>query len=168
GAELVIDALQRGGASAIYHVLDDADVERIMRYPHTMIASDGRLVRPGEGHPHPRWYGTFPRVLARYVRERHVLTLEEAVHKMTGMPARRLGLRDRGQVAEGMYADLVVFDPATVEDRATFEDPHQYPVGIDYVLVNGVAVVDGGKFTDARPGLVLRRGHDGQSVQATN
>jgi N-acyl-D-amino-acid deacylase len=157
GAELVIDALQRGGASAIYHVLDDADVERIMRYQHTMIASDGRLVRPGEGHPHPRWYGTFPRVLGRYVRERHVLTLEEAVHKMTGMPAKRLGLRDRGQVAEGMYADLVVFDPATVEDRATFENPHQYPVGIDYVLVNGVAVVDRGKFTDARPGLVLRR-----------
>ena len=168
GAKLVIDALQRGGASAIYHVLDDADVERIMRYPHTMIASDGRLVRPGEGHPHPRWYGTFPRVLGRYVRERQVLTLEEAVHKMTGMPAKRLGLRDRGQVAEGMYADLVVFDPATVEDRATFENPHQYPVGIDYVLVNGVAVVDGGKFTDARPGLVLRRGHDGQPVQATN
>jgi dihydroorotase/N-acyl-D-amino-acid deacylase len=165
GAELVIDALQRGGASAIYHVLDDADVERIMRYPHTMIASDGRLVRPGEGHPHPRWYGTFPRVLARYVRERHVLTLEEAVHKMTGMPAKRLGLSDRGQVADGMYADVVVFDPATVEDRATFENPHQYPVGIDYVLVNGVAVVDGGKFTDARAGRVLRRGRDGQPVQ---
>ncbi len=157
GAELVIDALQRGGASAIYHVLDDADVERIMRYPYTMIASDGRLVRPGEGHPHPRWYGTFPRVLGRYVRERRVLTLEEAVHKMTGMPAKRLGLRDRGQVAEGMHADLVVFDPATVEDRATFEDPHRYPVGIDYVLVNGVAAVDGGRFTDARAGRVLRR-----------
>jgi dihydroorotase/N-acyl-D-amino-acid deacylase len=168
GAELVIDALQRGGASAIYHVLDSADVERIMRYPYTMVASDGRLVRPGEGHPHPRWYGTFPRVLGRYVRERHVLELEEAVHKMTGMPAKRLGLRDRGQVADGMYADLVVFDPATVEDRATFENPHQYPVGIDYVLVNGVAVVDGGKFTDARPGQVLRRGHDGQPAQATN
>jgi dihydroorotase/N-acyl-D-amino-acid deacylase len=168
GAELVIDALRRGGASAIYHVLDSADVERIMRYPHTMIASDGRLVRPGEGHPHPRWYGTFPRVLGRYVRERHVLTLEEAVHKMTGMPAKRLGLRDRGQVAEGMYADLVVFDPDSVEDRATFENPHQYPVGIDYVLVNGVAVVDAGMFTDARPGRVLRRGRDGQPAQATN
>ena len=168
GAELVIDALRQGGASAIYHVLDDADVERIMRYPHTMIASDGRLVRPGEGHPHPRWYGTFPRVLGRYVRERHVLTLEEAVHKMTGMPAKRLGLSDRGQVADGMYADVVVFDPATVEDRATFEDPHQYPVGIDYVLVNGVAVVDGGKFTDARAGRVLRRGRDGQPATATN
>lgn len=157
GAELVIDALQRGGVSAIYHVLDSADVERIMRYPYTMIGSDGRLVRPGEGHPHPRWYGTFPRVLGHYVRERHVLTLEEAVHKMTGMSAKRLGLRDRGQVAEGMYADLVVFDPKTVEDRATFENPHQYPVGIDYVIVNGTAAVDGGKFTDARAGRVLRR-----------
>jgi len=160
GAELVIEALRRGGVSAIYHVLDDADVDRIMKYPHTMIASDGRLVQPGEGHPHPRWYGTFPRVLARYARERNVITLEEAVHKMTGMPAQRLGLRERGQVAEGMYADLVVFDAATVEDRATFESPHQYPAGIDYVLVNGVAVVDGGKFTDARAGRVLRRGSD--------
>ncbi len=158
GAELVIEALQRGGVSAIYHVLDDGDVDRIMKYPYTMIASDGRLVQPGEGHPHPRWYGTFPRVLARYVRERNVLTLEEAVHKMTGMPAQRLRLGERGTVAEGKYADLVVFDPATVEDRATFEQPHQYPTGIDYVFVNGVAAVDGAKFTDARAGRVLRRG----------
>jgi dihydroorotase/N-acyl-D-amino-acid deacylase len=157
GAELVIEAMQRGGVSAIYHVLDDADVDRIMKYPYTMIASDGRLVQPGEGHPHPRWYGTFPRVLARYVRERNVLTLEEAVHKMTGMPAQRLGLHERGTVAEGKYADLVVFDPATVEDRATFEEPHQYPAGIDYVIVNGVAAVDGAKFTDARAGRVLRK-----------
>jgi dihydroorotase/N-acyl-D-amino-acid deacylase len=161
GAELVIEAVTRGGVSAIYHVLDDADVERIMRHPQAMIASDGRLVQPGDGHPHPRWYGTFPRVLGPYVREKHVLTLEQAVHKMTGMPAARLKLRDRGRLAEGAYADVVVFDPATVADRATFEEPHQYPVGIGYVLVNGVAVVDGGRFTDARAGHVLRRGRDG-------
>lgn len=157
GAALVVEALRNGGASAIYHVLDEGDVERIMRHPRTMIASDGRLVRPGEGHPHPRWYGTFPRVLGVYVRERRVLDLENAVHKMTGMPAARLGLADRGHVAEGMAADLVVFDPATVADRSTFEAPHQYPVGIPYVLVNGVAVVEGGRFTDRRAGVVLRR-----------
>jgi len=158
GAQLVLEAERHGGASAIYHVLDDGDVERIMRHPQTMIASDGRLARLGEGHPHPRWYGTFPRVLAVYVRERKVLTLEQAIHKMTGMPAARLGLRGRGGVAEGNYADLVVFDPATVRDRATFESPHQYPAGIDYVLVNGVPAVDGGRYVNARPGRVLRRG----------
>ena len=158
GAQLVLEAERHGGASAIYHVLDDGDVERIMRHPQTMIASDGRLARLGEGHPHPRWYGTFPRVLAVYVRERKVLTLEQAIHKMTGMPAARLGLRDRGGVAAGNYADLVVFDPATVRDRATFESPHQYPAGIDYVLVNGVPAVDGGRYVNARPGRVLRRG----------
>ena len=157
GAELVIEAVSRGGASAIYHVLDEADVERILRHPQTMIASDGRLVRPGDGHPHPRWYGTFPRVLARYVRERRVLTLEDAVHKMTGQPAARLRLADRGRIAVGAHADIVVFDAATVADRATFEAPHQYPVGIEQVLVNGVAVVRDGAFTDARAGRVLRR-----------
>ncbi|HEV8264694.1 MAG TPA: D-aminoacylase [Gemmatimonadales bacterium] len=158
GATLVLEAMQRGGASAIYHVLDESDVERIMRHPMTMIASDGRLTRPGDGEPHPRSYGTFPRVLARYVRERHVLTLEQAIHKMTGMPAARLGLRDRGRVAAGARADLVIFDPATIADRATFESPHQYPAGIDYVIVNGVLAVDGGRFTGARAGRVLRRG----------
>ena len=157
GANLVIEAIRRGGASAIYHVLDERDVERIMRHPQTMIGSDGRLVQPGDGHPHPRWYGTFPRVLGVYVREQGVLTLEEAIHKMTDLSARRLGLPDRGRVADGFVADLVVFDSATVRDRATFEQPHQYPVGIDYVLVNGVAVVDQGRFTNARPGRALRR-----------
>ncbi|MGE0554027.1 MAG: amidohydrolase family protein [Gemmatimonadales bacterium] len=157
GARLVLQAMARGGASAIYHVMDEGDVERIMRDPHTAIASDGRLVRPGDGHPHPRWYGTFPRVLARYVRERGTLTLEDAVRKMTSLPADRLGLATRGRVAVGAWADLVVFDPATVADRATFEDPHQYPVGISLVTVNGVPVVDGGSFTAARPGRVLRR-----------
>lgn len=157
GATLVIEAMRRGGASAIYHVLDEGDVERIMRHPRTMIASDGRLVEPGEGHPHPRWYGTFPRVLGTYVRDRKVLTLEQAVHKMTEMPARRLGLADRGRVAAGLVADVVVFDPATVADRATFESPHQYPSGIEWVLVNGVAVVERSAFTGRRPGMVLRR-----------
>ena len=158
GAELVIEAMQRGGANAMYHVLDEADVERIMRHPWTAIASDGRLTRPGDGHPHPRAYGTFPRVLGHYVREKRVLPLEEAVRKMTSLPAARLGLADRGRIAAGMAADLVVFDPATVADRSTFAEPHQYPVGIEHVVVNGTPVVDGGRFTDARAGRVLRRG----------
>ena len=157
GARLVIEAELAGGANAIYHVLDEADVKRIMAHPQTIIASDGRLSQPGDGHPHPRAYGTFPRVLGRYVRDERVLTLEQAVHKMTGMPARRLGLADRGILRVGAFADVVVFDPATVADRATFTEPHQYPVGIDYVIVNGKVAVDGGKFSDLRAGRVLRR-----------
>lgn len=157
GAALVIEAIRRGGASAIYHVLDEDDVHRIMRHPQTMIASDGRLTQPGEGHPHPRWYGTFPRVLGHYVRDQQVITLEDAIRKMTSLPADRLALDGRGRVAEGAYADLVVFDPRTVVDRATFEAPHQYPEGITYVIVNGAVTVDEGQFVDVRPGRVLRR-----------
>ena len=158
GAELVLEAMRRGGANAIYHVMDEGDVERIMRHPHVAIASDGRLVSPGDGHPHPRWYGTFPRVLGHYVREKGVLTLEDAVRKMTTLPAATIGLADRGRIAEGLRADLVLFDPATIIDRATYEAPHQYPAGIPWVIVNGVPVVANGEFTEARPGIVLRRG----------
>jgi dihydroorotase/N-acyl-D-amino-acid deacylase len=157
GAQLVIEAELKGGAGAIYHVMDEGDVERIMRHPMTAIASDGGLSRPGVDHPHPRAYGTFPRVLGYWVRERKVLTLEDAVRKMTALPAWRLGLTDRGRIAEGMLADLVVFDPATVADKATFEAPHQYPVGIPWVIVHGIPVVADGQFTAARPGQALRR-----------
>lgn len=156
-APLVIEAELKGGASMVYHVIDEGDVQRIMRHPLTMIASDGRLTRPGEGVPHPRAYGTFPRVLGVYVREKNVLPLEEAIRKMTSLPAARLALPDRGRVREGAMADLVVFDAATVSDRGTFEKPHQYPVGIEHVLVNGVAVVSDGAMTSARPGRVLKR-----------
>jgi N-acyl-D-amino-acid deacylase len=157
GAKLVIEAQLQGGAGAIYHVLDETDVRRIMRHPQTMIASDGTLSRPGDGHPHPRAYGTFPRVLGRYVRDERVITLEDAVHKMTGLPAARLKLRDRGVLRAGAYADVVVFDPARVADRSTFDAPHQYPSGVEFVLVNGVLAVDGERFVDARAGRVLRR-----------
>jgi N-acyl-D-amino-acid deacylase len=157
GAELVVEAVRRGGVSAIYHALHEDDVERIMQHPMTAIASDGRLVVPGDGHPHPRWYGTFPRVLGEYVRERGVLSLPEAVRKMTSLPADRLGLADRGRIAEGNKADLVIFDPATVIDRSTFQEPHQYPDGIPWVVVNGVITVENGAFLDVRPGRVLRR-----------
>lgn len=157
GAELVIDAMRRGGANGIYHVLDEADLQAIMRHPMTAIASDGRLVQPGEGHPHPRWYGTFPRVLGEYVREKRVITLEDAVRKMTSLPADHIGMSERGVLSEGMIADVVVFDPETVADRSTFQDPHQYPAGIDFVIVNGIVAVDDGVFNDVRAGRVLRR-----------
>lgn len=157
GADVVIDVVVRGGASGIFHVMDEDDVKRIMAHPQTMIASDGRLNKLGEASPHPRAYGTFPRVLGHYVRDERVLTLEQAVRKMTGMPAARLGLGDRGCVRQGCVADLTVFDAARVRDVGTFTDPHHYPEGIPYVIVNGVPVVDEGRFTEARPGRVLRR-----------
>ena len=154
-AELVMELLERGGARAIYHAMDEADVERIMRHPATAIGSDGGVSVFGAGVPHPREYGTFPRVLGHYVRERGILSLEEAVRKMSGATAQRLGLQDRGLLREGLFADIAVFDPNEISDRATFSEPHQYAVGIEYVLVNGVLVVDGGAHTGARPGRVL-------------
>ncbi|MFN9202686.1 MAG: N-acyl-D-amino-acid deacylase family protein [Gemmatimonas sp.] len=157
GAQLVLEAMLKGGANAIYHVLDEGDVRRIMTSPYTMIASDGRLSRPGDGHPHPRAYGTFPRVLGEYVRTQKLLTLETAIHKMTQMPATRLGLRDRGVLRDGAMADVVVFDAATVKDQATFTEPHQYPAGIGTVIVNGTVAVASGKATGVRAGQVLTR-----------
>ncbi|MCC6244890.1 MAG: D-aminoacylase [Gemmatimonadaceae bacterium] len=157
GATLVIEAMTRGGANAIYHVLDEADVRRIMQHPLTMIASDGRVSQPGEGHPHPRAYGTFPRVLGEYVRRQRLLPLATAIHKMTEMPAKRLGLADRGVLRVGAFADVVVFNAATVKDQATFTEPHQYPVGIETVIVNGVVAVQAGKATGVRAGRIIRR-----------
>jgi N-acyl-D-amino-acid deacylase len=157
GAELIIEALSRGGAGAVFHVMSEDDVRALIAYPHSMIASDGRLTSPGDGHPHPRSYGTFPRVLARYVREQRLLTLEEAVRRMSSMPAERIGLRDRGRLLEGLAADVVVFDAENVEDRATFTDPHQYPRGIVHVIVNGVLAVEAGESTGARPGKALKK-----------
>jgi dihydroorotase/N-acyl-D-amino-acid deacylase len=142
----------------VYHIIDEGDVRRIMQHPQTMIASDGRLTRPGDGVPHPRAYGTFPRVLGEYVRVQQVLTLETAVHKMTGLPAKRLGLTgQRGCVAVGCYADVAIFDANRVGSPATFTEPHQYAEGIPFVMVNGVLVVERGEFTANRPGRALRR-----------
>lgn len=157
-AKLVLEGELNGGASMVYHIIDEGDVRRIMQHQQTMIASDGRLTRPGDGVPHPRAYGTFPRVLGEYVRVQHVLTLETAVHKMTGLPAKRLRLTgQRGCLAVGCFADVAIFDAERVGSPATFTEPHQYAEGIPFVMVNGVLVVERGEFTANRPGRALRR-----------
>jgi N-acyl-D-amino-acid deacylase len=157
-AKLVIEGELNGSAGMVYHIMDEGDVRRIMAHPQTMVASDGRLTRPGDGVPHPRSYGTFPRVLGEYVRVQKVLTLEQAVHKMSGQPAKRLGLQgQRGCIAQGCFADVAIFDPNTVGSPATFTEPHQYATGIPFVLVNGVPVIDNGAQTAARPGRALRK-----------
>ena len=126
--------------------------------------SDGTAVRPdgllGQGKPHPRWYGTFPRILGKYVRQEKVLPLEEAVRKMTSLNATKLGISDRGTLKQGMKADVTVFDPQRVIDKATFEDPHQYSEGIEYVVVNGVPVLEGNRHLGTRPGRILRKARE--------
>jgi dihydroorotase/N-acyl-D-amino-acid deacylase len=154
-AETLLEIQHSGGCSGIFHAISEDDVVRIMKYPFTMVGSDGEIPQFGVAAPHPRSYGTFARVLARYVREKHVITWEDAVHKMSGMPAERLKLWDRGLIRPGMKADIAVFDPAKVEDKATFENPHQYAVGFKWVLVNGRVVVDGDQVTAERPGRIL-------------
>jgi N-acyl-D-amino-acid deacylase len=136
-------------------MMDEADVTRILSSSEAMIGSDGL---PEDSHPHPRLWGTFPRVLGRYVRERGVLTLEDAVHRMTGRSAERFGLKARGVIAPGNYADICIFDPQAVVDMATFEQPEQPAAGIHYVLVNGRIALEKGVPTQARAGKVLRRG----------
>lgn len=156
GALLVMDIQLKGGANCIFHAMSEEDVERIMQHPMTMHASDGRLNMLDEGHPHPRAYGTFPRILGYYVREKGVLTLEEAISKMTSLPADRLGLTERGRIKEGNIADIVIFDPDQITDVSTFEDPHHYSEGIKWLLVNGSVVIQEEKITENRPGRVLR------------
>jgi N-acyl-D-amino-acid deacylase len=154
-AETVLWIVEQGNCTAIFHAIDEQDLQRILRHPASMIGSDGEVQVVGRGNPHPRSYGTFVRVLARYVRELRVLTLEDAVRKMSAFPAQRVGLSDRGVLREGLKADLVVFDAATVRDLATFERPHQYPEGVTYVVVNGQIMFEAGRMTAARPGRVL-------------
>jgi N-acyl-D-amino-acid deacylase len=153
--ETVIEMMEKGGAQMIYHKMHERDVERILRFPYSMVASDGGVREPGVGVPHPRSYGTNARVLGRYVRERNVLRLEEAVRKMTSLPAQRFRLVERGLIRPGMWADIVVFDEKTVADKATFDKPHAFSEGFHYVLVNGEVVIEGGKHTGARPGQIL-------------
>jgi N-acyl-D-aspartate/D-glutamate deacylase len=142
-------------ATVVYHGMNEEDVQTVLKHPSTMIGSDGLPTLKGK--PHPRLYGTFARVLGRYVQELGLLSLEEAIHRMTGFPARKFGLSDRGVVREGAFADLVIFDPETVADVATYENPHRPPAGIAHVFVNGVEVARDGQHTGARPGQPLVR-----------
>jgi N-acyl-D-amino-acid deacylase len=155
--ELMRQMLRAGGASMVYQFMAEDDIGRILRHPHVAIASDSGLNVMGEGVPHPRGYGNAARALARYVRELKVISLEEAIRKLTALPADHFGFRDRGRIAVGHAADLVLFDAARIADRATYQQPHQYPDGVTAVFVNGVAVIDKGAHTTARPGHVLRR-----------
>lgn len=154
-AETAMDLVSKGGCSAVYHAISEDDVVRIMRSPFAMIGSDGEIPVFGQQSPHPRSYGTFARVLGVYVREQHVISLEEAVWKMSGFPAQRMKVWDRGLLLPGMKADVIVFDPATVGDRATYDKPHQYSVGVNEAIVNGKLVLHEGKVTAERPGKVL-------------
>ena len=154
-ADTVFWIVEKGGCSGIFHAIDEQDLQRILRHPATMIGSDGEVPIFGEANPHPRSYGTFVRVLGRYVRDLKTITLEDAVRKMSAFPAQRIGLADRGVLREGLKADIAIFDPATVADRATFEQPHQYAVGVAQVIVNGQIAFEDGKMTTARPGRVL-------------
>ncbi|MHB8893184.1 MAG: N-acyl-D-amino-acid deacylase family protein [Candidatus Limnocylindrales bacterium] len=164
-AELAFDVLadERLAVDVVLHCMDEGDVEAIMAVPWVSVCTDGEARRPGHmvlgrGVPHPRSYGSAPRVLGLYVRERSILALETAVAKMSSVPAARLGLPDRGQLRVGWKADVVIFDPETVAERSTFEDPAQYPIGIRDVIVNGRAAVRDGEETGERPGRLLRRG----------
>ncbi|MCL4561713.1 MAG: D-aminoacylase [Chloroflexi bacterium] len=158
-AALDLIAACQGQVGCVFFDQDEDNVRTLMRNPLVVVGSDGNSLSPhgvlGRSKPHPRSYGTFPRVLGRYVREEKIVSLEAAVQKMTSITAQRFGLTDRGIVREGMRADLVLFDAATVAERATFTDPHQFPAGIPYVIVNGILVVDGGEHTGRLPGMVL-------------
>jgi N-acyl-D-amino-acid deacylase len=157
--QTVLDMLAREPITVnmIYHKMGMADVDRIMKYPHTAIASDGWVIDRNVGAPHPRSYGTNARVLAEFVRARRVLSLEDAIRKMTDLPARKFALRGRGRIEKGYAADLVLFDPDKIQDHATFVKPHQYTTGFDLVIVNGKTEVENDKLTGARTGQVLRR-----------
>ena len=154
--EQMLDMYEAGGASMIYHGMSEDDVKRILQEPFTMVASDSGVRQVDESVPHPRGYGNNARVLGQYVRNLKLISLEDAVRKMTSLPAQTFGFRDRGMIREGFAADIVIFDENTIIDQATFDKPHQYPLGISYVLVNGTVVLANNQITEARPGMALR------------
>ncbi len=162
--EILFDVLleEEGSVPTVFFHHSEEDMQLALQQPFTSVGSDGAAVSPGGAagpeHPHPRYYGTFPRVLGRYVRELGLLTLPEAVRKMTAMNAEKIGLRDRGMLRVGYHADLALFDADRVVDRATFQEPHQYPEGIEFVAVNGLVILDGGRRAEELPGEVLRTG----------
>jgi N-acyl-D-amino-acid deacylase len=156
--ELILEIQKNGGASGIFFGISEDDLQAFLRHPNTMLASDSGIRVMGEGAPHPRGYGNSARVLARYVRELKLLSLEDGVRRMTSLPATTFRLKGRGLVREGSWADLVVFDPNKIQDEATFKVPHAYATGFKYVLVNGVPVVVNDRHTGAKPGKALRNG----------
>jgi N-acyl-D-amino-acid deacylase len=155
-AETIVEMMEQGGAGMVFHGMSDADVKSIMKYPYNMFASDASIRIFNSGNPHPRGYGTNARVLSKYVRDEKVISLEEAVRRMTSLPAQKFQLRDRGILREGFAADIVVFDEQKVQDNSTYDQPHQYSSGFKYVLVNGKLTVDEGKHTGQRAGSTLR------------
>jgi N-acyl-D-aspartate/D-glutamate deacylase len=159
--DVLFDTLVANGGSVptVYFHHAEEDMQFALRQPFVSVGSDGTAVKIGgptaQGHPHPRYYGTFTRVLGRYVRELKVLTLEEAVRKMTSANTAKVRIYDRGLLRPGQWADLAVFDAGRVADHATFENPHQYATGVEYVVVNGTVVLERGRHTGARPGAIL-------------
>jgi N-acyl-D-amino-acid deacylase len=154
--EMILDIEKHGGASGVFHGMSEEDLQTFMRHTNTMVACDSGLRKFGEGVPHPRGYGNNARVLARYVRELKVLPLEEAIRKMTSLPAKTFRFQDRGELREGNWADIVVFDPEKVQDTASYKDPHHYPNGIPYVLVNGVVVIAKSEHRGVKAGRGLK------------
>lgn len=152
----IIDIMMNGGASAVFHGMSEDDVKRIMQYPYNMFACDATIRVLGAGMPHPRGYGTNARILSKYVREEKVLTLEDAIRKMTSLPAQKFQLKDRGIIKEGMAADIVIFDADKVQDLSTFEKPHAYSTGFKYVIVNGMLTAENEKHLGVRAGITLR------------
>jgi N-acyl-D-amino-acid deacylase len=154
-AESILEMMLQGGAGMVFHGMSEWDVKNIMQYPFSMFASDAAIREFGYGVPHPRGYGTNARVLGKYVREEKVISLEEAVRRMTSLPASRFNLKDRGLIREGMAADIVIFDPQQVADQSTFERPHAFSKGFHFVIVNGELVLENGRHTGKRSGKVL-------------
>lgn len=156
GIQAVIDLELKGGFMAIYHEMDENDVIDIVKHPFSMVSTDGDLIEAGNSFPHPRSFGAFPRMISRYVRELGIVTLEQAVRKMTSMPADQIGQSDRGRISEGAYADVIVFDADRIRDQATYTNPKRLSEGIEQMLVNGVFVIRNGKLTNNTPGRWIR------------
>lgn len=155
-AEVLMDLVYEGNGKGIYHCLDEEDVKRIMSNPYVMHASDGSTIEFGKAQPHPRSYGTYPRILGQYVRDKNVISLVESIRKMTKLPASVLGLQDRGEIKKNYWADLVIFDENKIIDNATWENPHQFPSGINWVIVNGEVAIQNGNYLNSLSGKILK------------
>ncbi len=156
-AETIVQMMEKGGAGMVFHGMSEEDVKTIMQYPYNMFASDASIRIYNQGNPHPRGYGTNARVLAKYVRDEKIISLEEAIRRMTSLPAAKFKLEGRGLLIEGYAADIVVFDEKQVKDLSTFDKPHQYSTGFAYVLVNGEITVSEGVHTGVRAGMSIRK-----------